>query len=340
MYYSNTDIRTEDVPVPEIGTDEILVKTMACGICGSDLMEWYRIKKAPLVLGHELTGIVEKTGKDVRGFKVGDRVAVTHHVPCESCHYCGSGHETVCETLRTTKFYPGGFAEYLRVPAINVEKGTLHLPDEISFEEGTFIEPLGCVVRGQRAADIRSGQTVVVIGSGVSGLLHMQLAKAKGVKRVIATDVNDFRLKTATKFGADTVIKADADVPANIREHNEGRLADRVIVCTGAPSAMGQALKSVDRGGTVLFFAPTDAGVETPVKISDLWLNGLTLTTSYGAVKKDLTEALDLIREGSINVSAMITHVLGLSETGVGFRIFSEGEDCIKVVIRPHGLED
>src|SRR3989304_3886361 len=177
MYYSNTDIKTEEMPIPKIGPDELLVKIMASGICGSDLMEWYRIKKAPLVLGHEIAGVVEKVGKGVRGFKKGDRIFATHHVNCGACNYCSSGKETACETLRSTKFFPGGFAEYVRVPKINVERGMLLLPEEVSFEEGTFIEPLGCVVRGQRKAGVEKGQTVLVLGSGISGLLHIQLAK-------------------------------------------------------------------------------------------------------------------------------------------------------------------
>ncbi|MFQ5887753.1 MAG: alcohol dehydrogenase catalytic domain-containing protein, partial [Candidatus Hydrothermarchaeales archaeon] len=230
VYYNNRDVRIEEVPRPEIHDGELLVKVMASGICGSDVMEWYRIKKAPLVLGHEITGVVEKVGEGIVDFHKGDRVVVTHHVPCDTCKYCQSGKGTMCETLRTTNFYPGGFAEYVRVPKINVEKGTLHLPDEISFEEGTFIEPLGCVVRGQRTVGIEEGQTVLVLGSGISGLLHVQLAKVRGAKKVIATDVSQNRLNAAMAFGADVVIDAMDDVPSRVIMENDGKPADRVIV--------------------------------------------------------------------------------------------------------------
>jgi len=337
MYYRNDDVRLEEMPKPRISEGEILLKVMASGICGSDVMEWYRIKKAPLVLGHEVAGEVVEVGPGVKGYKPGDRIFVTHHVPCYECHYCKNGNETMCETLRTTKFYPGGFAEYLRVPRINIKNGTLRLPDEISYEDGTFIEPLGCVVRGQRIADVRKGQTVLVLGSGITGLLHIQLAKAMGAAKVLATDISEYRLKAAKKFGADHVINAKDDVPASVLHHNGNRLADCVIVCTGAMPAMRQALESVDRGGTVMFFAPTEPGTELPIKVEELWKNGIKLVTSYAAAKQDLEEAMALIKDGHVKVGDMITHRLSLDEAGKGFKIFARGEDCIKVIIKPHG---
>src|SRR3990172_3126445 len=153
-YYNNKDVRIEEMPVPKIAPGEILVKVIASGICGSDVMEWYRIKKAPLVLGHEITGEVVEVGKDVKRFKVGDRVSVAHHVPCNTCHYCLNGNYSVCDTLRSTNFDPGGFSEYLRIPQINVDRGTFLLPDKVSYEDGTFAEPLACVLRGQRIAGV------------------------------------------------------------------------------------------------------------------------------------------------------------------------------------------
>lgn len=141
MYFNNQDVRLEEMPKPKIGPGEFLMKVVACGICGSDTLEWYCIKRAPLVLGHELTGEIVEVGKGVKHYKVGDRVFVSHHVPCGKCRYCLDGQHTVCETLRMTNVDPGGFAEYVRVPKINVQNGTYLLPEEISFEEGAFIEP-------------------------------------------------------------------------------------------------------------------------------------------------------------------------------------------------------
>jgi L-iditol 2-dehydrogenase len=336
MYYNNKDVRLEEMPTPQIRPGELLVKVMASGICGSDVMEWYRIKKAPLVLGHEITGEIVEVGEGVERYQVGDRVFVSHHIPCNTCRYCLNGQHTVCETLHTTNYDPGGFAEYLRVPQLNVDRGVFLLPDEVSFEEGAFIEPLACVVRGQRVARLQPGQAVLVLGSGISGLLHIALACASGAGRILATDVNEYRLDAAQRFGADVVIHAKEDVPTRLRQANEDRLADLVIVCTGAFPAFLQALQSVDRGGTVLFFAPTEPGVELPVPVNDFWRNGITLMPSYGNSPLDAVVAIELIRAGRVPVHEMITHRLSLAETGMGFQLVAQAGESIKVIIEPH----
>jgi len=335
MYYNNTDVRLEEMPRPRIGPGEILVKVAASGVCGSDVMEWYRIKKAPLVLGHEIAGEIVELGEGVERYKIGDRVFVSHHVPCNTCRYCLSGNHTVCETLHTTNYDPGGFAEYIRVPQINVDRGTFVLPDEVSVEEGVFIEPLACVLRGQRVARFRPGQNVLVLGSGISGLLHLVLARAQGAGRIITTDINEYRLDKATEFGADAVIDARNDVPAQVRALNGGRAADLVIVCTGALSAFEQALDSVERAGTVLCFAPTDPGIELPLPVNDFWRNSITVLPSYANSPYDAEVAIELIRAGRVPVSDMITHRLGLAETGEGFRLVAEAKESIKVIIDP-----
>ena len=211
MYYNNGDVRLEEMPTPKIGPGELLVRIEASGICGSDVMEWYRIKKAPLVLGHEIAGEIVEVGNGVERYKVGDRVAASHHVPCNTCHYCLGGHHTMCPTLRSTTFDPGGFAEYVRLPAINVDRGVYPLPDEVSYEEATFVEPLACVLRAQRIAGLRPGQSVLVVGSGMTGLLHINLARALGAGRIIATDITRYRLDAARRFGADDAIDARVD---------------------------------------------------------------------------------------------------------------------------------
>jgi len=335
MYYNNRDVRLEKMRIPKIGSGELLVRIRASGICGSDLMEWYRITKAPLVLGHEITGEVVEVGEGVHDFRVGDRVFSSHHVPCGQCRYCQAGHQSVCELLRTTHFDPGGFSEFVRMPKINVELGTLHLPDPVTFDEGSFIEPLACVVRAQRLARLIAGQTVLVIGSGISGLLHIQLAHARGAGRIIATDISEFRLKAASQFGAAATIHGTEDVPARLRQLNDGRLADLVIVCTGAMPAIQQAVKSIDRGGTLLFFAPTAAGVDVPIPLFDFWRDEISLVTSYAGSGQDLSESLELIRTHQVRVADMITHRLPLAQTGLGFQLTASGRDSIKVIIDP-----
>lgn len=335
MYYRNNDVRIEEMPVPKIGKGELLVKVMASGICGSDVMEWYRIKKAPRVLGHEITGEIVEIGEDVRNYKKGDRVFVSHHVPCNTCHYCLSGYHTACETLHRTNFDPGGFAEYLRVPEINVDRGVYVLPENMSYEEGTFIEPLACVLRGQKVAGLKPGQSVLVIGSGMSGLLHVNLARGLGAGNIIATDINEYRLKAALKFGADAVINAKEDVSKRVKELNEGRLADIVIVCTGVMPAVNQALQSVDSGGTILFFAVPEPGINISVPINDFWRNEIKMMTSYGASPADLSLAIELIKVHRVDVKDMITHKLAMSEAGLGFKLVAGAQDSVKVIIEP-----
>ncbi len=336
MYYNNQDVRVEEMPVPAVGPGELLVRVEASGICGSDVMEWYRIARAPLVLGHELAGVVTQVGDGVDRYRVGDRVLVTHHVPCNTCYHCLNGHHTVCDTLRQTTFDPGGFTEYLRVPAINVDRGVCLLPEEVSFEDATFVEPLGCVLRAQQRAALPAGRSVLVLGSGLTGLLHIQLAGALGAGRIMATDMVDYRLEAARLFGAEAVFRASEDVPARLLEVNEGRLADLVVVCTGAIPALQQALQSVERGGTVLFFAPTEPGATLSVSVNDTFFrNNVTLTTSYAAGPADLATALELIRSRRVRVGDMITHRLGLADTGLGFKLTSEAQSSLKVIVEP-----
>ena len=337
MYYNNNDVRLEEMPLPRIGAGELLMKVVASGICGSDVMEWYRIKKAPRVLGHEVTGEIVEVGDGVERFRVGQRVVVTHHVPCNSCHYCLRGQHTLCDTLRSTSFDPGGFAEYLRVPRINIEHGgVLALPDEVSYETGTFVEPLGCTVRGMRIARLQPAQSVLVLGSGLSGLLNIVLARAMGAGRIIATDINEYRLQAAQRFGADVVINArQGDVPERVRQANGGRGADQVIVCTAAPVAFGQALDSADRGGTVLLYAINEPGTELPFKVYDFWHNGITLVSTYGASPLDLDVTLELLRSRRVPVDDMITHRLPLAETGLGFKMVAAAQESLKVIIEP-----
>jgi len=319
VYYNNRDIRLENRQKPEIKDGEILVKVKASGICGTDLMEWYRIKKAPRVLGHEMTGEIIESRSDK--FNNGQRVFVSHHVPCNECKYCLAGNQTACETLHKGNYDPGGFSEFVRVPEINVENGTYILPDNVSYEEGTMIEPLACVVRAQRIIDVKEGQTVLVMGSGVSGLLNIQMAKLKKAK-VIATDIDEYRLKKAEGSGADEVYNA-----------NEERIikADRIIMCTGAMSAFEAAFRYIDRKGIIMLFAIPNKNISIPVE--DFWRNELSIVSSYGAAPVDLEEALGLIRDRSINVMDMITHRVRLEDIQKGFKIAGEAKDSLKVIV-------
>ena len=340
MYYSNNDVRVEEKPKPKIGPGELLVKVMASGICGTDVVEWYRKDRVPLVLGHEIAGEIVEAGKSAKGYKIGDRISASHHVPCGKCRYCLSDHHSACETLRKTSFDPGGFAEFLRIPRINLEKGGVYkLPASVSFEEATFVEPLACAIRGQRMSWQRpgKGQTAVVIGSGISGILHIQLLKAKGFSKIIATDINDYRLKEALRFGADHIINAKEDVPYKVKELNNSRLADFVILCAGARPAIEQAIKSLDRGGVILIFASADEGFNLSLAMNDFfWRSERSIVSSYAANPDEHREALRLIKNRKVNVKDMITHRFPLAEIQKGFKLVSEAKESIKVIIEPN----
>jgi L-iditol 2-dehydrogenase len=332
VYYNNTDIRIEERPTPSISANEILVRMKASGICGTDVMEWYRMKKAPRVLGHEVAGEIVEVGRNVTGFKEGDRVFVSHHVPCYRCHHCAQGKYTACESLHSGNYDPGGFSEYIRVPEENVRYGTFMLPDALTFEDGAMIEPLACAIAGQNRLALKKGKTVLIIGSGISGILHIQLSKMKGAK-VIATDINEYRMNKAMAFGADRVIDAGKYSANILRNINDDRLADTVIVCAAAEQAIDHALSSVDRKGTILFFAVPQNNISIPSQ--QFWRDEITIAFSYGAAPDDLETAIDLIRNKAINAGKMVTHRVTLSEIMQGFKLVSEARDSLKVVVVP-----
>jgi L-iditol 2-dehydrogenase len=337
MYYSNRDVRVEEMAVPEIGPGEILMKVTSSGICGSDVMEWYRRDKVPLVLGHEVTGEVAEVGSGVKKFRIGDRIAATHHVPCNTCHYCLSGHHTVCDTLlKGTHFEPGGFAEYVRIPSINVDRGVFPVPGGVTDEEASFMEPLACVLRGQQNAGIRPGQSVLVLGCGIAGLLHIGLARRLGAGTVIGADTIPFRLKKAKEMGAHEVFQAGDTLVDAVREVNEGRPADLVIICY--EGFISPALQAVDRGGTILFFSGAAEESTLSARINDLfWRTEITLTSSYAGSPRDCQNALHLLRAGSIPVNKLITHRFDLVNGARGFGVLCNPveNDCIKVIVEP-----
>jgi len=336
MYYNNNDVRIEEQSVPNISDDELLIKVIASGICGSDVMEWYRLKKAPLVLGHEISGDIVKVGKNVKEFKEGDRVFVTHHVPCKTCKFCQEGQHTLCDMLHSTKFYPGGFAQYLRVPEINVDRGTFILPDEVSYDDGTFIEPLACVVRGFRIIDFKPNKTVLVLGSGMAGLLNIKLARAYGARRIFATDIDPYRLKLAKEMGADVVINAKENISEKVKKFNDGCLADFVILCAGVPVAVNQAIDSVEPGGTILWFAMTPPGVKVPIHFFDVWNKQIKMFSTYAGVEEDINGAIELLRSKKIVVADMISHKLPMRDVSKGFKLVADAKKSMKVIIEPN----
>ena len=331
-WYNNQDIRIEEVPTPTPGPEEMLVKVISCGICGSDIVEWYRLPRAPLVPGHEIGAEVVAVGQAVNKFKCGHRVFIAPKVPCMRCDYCKNGHYPVCTRIKER--LPGGFAEYVLVPSSLIGNGAYHLPEKISHDQSTFIEPLACVVRAQRLADLKEGQTVMVLGCGMAGLLHIKLAKAKKC-RVIATDVNARRLELAAGLNADITIDAAENAAEEMTAvHTE--TADAVILCTSAMSAVDQAWKSVDKSGVIVFFAVPGPDKQITIPINDLWTKEIRILTSYYCGPPDIHEAIELIESGKVGVDDLITHRLPLNKIAEGFQLVLDGKESIKVIIQPN----
>jgi len=335
--YKFGDIRIEEIPLPEPSPKEALVRVKACGICSGDVMPWYIEKKAPLVLGHEISGEIIKIGDKIKSeisLKEGDRVAVHHHAPCMSCFFCKRGDFVQCETWKKSKIIPGGLAEYIVVPEVNLKNDTLRLPDSVSFEEGALVEPVACVVKSLKRANIKKGDTIVVIGLGVMGQIHIMLAKEFGAERVIGADMVSFRLKKALQAGADYVIDvSQKNIYEEIKKITDGLMAQEVIVGPGNVNLITDSLKLVSRGGTLLIFTPTPPEEKLSFFVNDIYFNDITITTSYSCGSDDMKRALNFIETGIVRSNLLITHRFKLNETKKAYDITSLAKDSLKCMI-------
>jgi len=333
-YHSNDDVRVVELPVPEIGPGELLVQLRACGICASDVMEWYMRPRAPIYPGHEPVGVIAAVGEGVEQFVVGQRVFLHHHVPCLVCHYCRRGSFSQCATFRATRLDPGGLAEYIRVPALNVQLDVLLLPGNLSFEAATLIEPLACCIRGIDRASIQPGDSVLVLGAGSNGLMLGQLAQQRGAIRVIIADPIPYRRQRALDAGIDDALDPQAGtLLEQIRAVNNGRMPDIVLVTPSKTSAMSQGLSLVGPGGTILLFAPPPPDEVLPVLPNQLFFQEITLRTSYSAGPYETRQALELLQSGRIRSETVITHRFNLKDAAGAFRLVANPGDAIKAVI-------
>lgn len=334
LYYAPDNIIVEDMPVPKIGAHDILVKMQACGVCGSDLMEWYLKTRAPLVLGHEPAGVVAKTGSQVHGFEVGDRVFAHHHVACLTCYYCRHGAYTLCEQFAKTHLEPGGFAEYFKVPAPNLQKDTLRLPHELTFEEATFIEPVGCCLRALSKCHVQVADSAVVLGAGPSGIILGMLLRAFGASQVIAVDFIDYRLKAAKRLGADLTVNPETESLIDVvKEATDGRGADTVIVTAPSINAYLVGMQLCRKGGTLCLFAPTQPDEFMRLTPNSLFFSEIKLVSSYSTSHVETRAALKLIQTRRIDVRKLITHRFPLPETAQAFEMAARNKECVKVVV-------
>ncbi|MGD0027391.1 MAG: zinc-dependent dehydrogenase [Candidatus Bathyarchaeia archaeon] len=334
MYYGPQDVRIEETSVPKIGEDEALVEMKACGVCGSDLMDWYLSSKAPLVLGHEPAGTIAKKGDKVAGFEVGDRVFVHHHVACLKCHYCLRGDYTLCEQFHETNIKPGGFSEYFRVPAPNLKLDTLKIPDAMPYEEATLIEPIGCCIRAIKKCDLQAGDTVAVIGAGATGLIHLALSKLFGASKTFVSDLFEYRLDAARRFGADVAVNPeDEDFVRIVNAETEDRGVDVAIVTAPSLQAYTTAMSICRKGGKLCVFAPTTPGKYLQVSPKELFFNELKIIPSYSTSHLETKEALEMMTFGELNVKDLITHRFKLAETAKAFKTASESNESLKVIV-------
>ena len=334
MYYSQDDVRIEEKSTPKIGEDEILVEMKACGICGSDLMNWYLKSRAPLVLGHEPAGVIAKKGGKVEGFDVGDRVFVHHHVACLKCHYCIHGDYTLCEQFHKTRIDPGGFAEYFKVPAPNLQIDTLKIPESMSFEEATFIEPVGCCLRALKKCNIQTGDSVAIIGVGAIGIIHVALSKIFGAAKTFASDLIDNRLNVAKKLGADVAVNPEnEDLGAVVKAETDGIGADIAIVTAPSLEAYKTGLDVCRKGGKLCVFASTQPGKYLQISPKDLFFSEIQIIPSYSTSHLETRTALELIKSGRLNVKDLITHRFRLVDAAKAFETASEGKESLKVIV-------
>jgi L-iditol 2-dehydrogenase len=336
--YSFNDIRIEDISIPEIGPRDALIKTKACGICSGDAMPWYIEKKAPIILGHEPAGEIVELGSSLHHsnapFSVGDRVFVHHHAPCLNCKYCKRGDYVQCETWRNTKIIPGGISEYILIPETNLKNDTLKLPENMSYEDGTLIEPTACVVKSLKRASIKKGDTILIIGLGVMGQMHALLAREFGAEKIIGADMIPFRLNKALEFGADHVTDVSKENLTNrVSDLTNGFMADIVVVGPNSASAMKQGIKAVAPGGTVVLFTPAKPDEMLTMDPNYVYFRDINIVTSYSCGPDDTNEALNFINKGLVTADKLVTHRFGIDETDKAYRLTVEAKDSLKCVI-------
>lgn len=338
-FYEPGVIRLEDVEIPRIARDELLVRNHVVLTCGTDVkmyLHGHRLVSPPQIIGHEFAGTIEQVGKDVQGFKEGMKVVAANSAPCMSCYYCRIGKPNLCERLDEVLMgfsSPGAYAEYVRVPGRIVRQNTYEIPEGLSFEEAAFLEPFSCVVHAGELAGINRGDLVFVIGAGPIGLLHVQLAKAYGAKTVVVTDASPERLAWAAELGADEAI-GSKDPVSEVRRLSENHGADVVIEAVGKPETWKIAVDATRKGGTTVLFGGCPAGTIVPIDAGTVHYGELTLKGVFHHTPASVREALRLIATHQVRVAPLITHRMRLSEVEAALRLMQGGK-AIKIALTP-----
>ena len=332
---SQGHLQLANVDKPRAERGELLVRMKVCGICGTDLEKIHGVRVTPPVLGHEVTGEIEEIGAGVEGYSKGDRVAVHHHVPCNSCYYCQRGDQTLCQEFPKSNLDPGGFSEYFRVPETNVTNGAVfRLPSNLSYEEGSLAEPTGCCIRGMDRLGTHSDDSTLVIGAGPAGLTYVRLLRALGAGLIITTDLISSRLEWAKKLGADETLDASAtDSKRRTLDLTEGRGADNVIVASGNVKAIEASFPLVRKGGKILLFGIPRQGSVFDCDASSVFIREIKLIPSYSTTENEIERALEMMETGMIRLTEMITHRFDLNRVSEAFRVADDARSSLKVMV-------
>ncbi len=334
IYRGPGDLRLEDVPLPAPGRGEIVLRITACGLCPGEVMDWYLARKAPVPLGHEPVGEVVETGEGA-GFAIGERVFVHHHAPCLTCRPCRRGDFVHCATWRPRRLIPGGLATYAVVQAPAVITDTLRVPDGVSDDAATFVEPVACVVKSVRRARVRDGDRVLVVGLGVMGLLHLLVLRAIArPSLLLAADRLPDRLARAGGIADALVDVSRRPLAEAVAQATDGEGADVVIVGPGTVEALEAGRQAVAPGGTLVVFTPAPPDARWPLPVHDVFFKETTIVPSYSAGPDDTREALRLLAAG-LPVEPLITHRLPLQRAAEGYDLIRAVGPAMKVVVRP-----
>jgi L-iditol 2-dehydrogenase len=329
-------VAVRDVPIPKLATGDILVRMEASGICGTDLEKIEGQLGPGGILGHEVSGTIEKVAGDIGAYKIGDRVVAHHHVPCYQCPDCSKGNFTLCNDFKKSNIDPCGFAEYFRVPQFNVVRGAvIPLPPELSFMEGAMIEPTACCIRAIRRADVQEADNILVVGLGPTGLTQIQILRHATVGKIIGSDIVEARLKFSRKLGVDETVNAiTEDVPAHVRKlANDG--VDLAVVSTGNEKALNQAFGSVRKGGKVVLFGAPSQGASYQLNVSELFSRQITLLSSYSCLEAEIDEAIRLVAAKKLDLKGLISDRFKLRDSEKAMESARTSKTAIKTIVVP-----
>ena len=343
VYQGASVVAVESIPVPEIGRGEVLIRVESCGICPTDLKKIsYNLLPGPRIFGHETAGVIAAVGAGVTKYAAGDRVIVFHHIPCGECFYCGKQQYAQCPVYKkvgvTAGYEPagGGFAQYVRVMDWIAARGIEIIPEGVSFDAASFVEPVNTCLKGMKQLDPRAGDVLAILGQGPVGLIFTMMAARAGV-RILATDPFETRRRLARKFGAEEAFDpGDDGFETAVKEMTAGRGADLVIVAASAKNIVEQAVAISRPGARILLFSQTSQQERIEVSGADICMGERVLCGSYSASVDLQKEAADLVFSGALPVEELVSHRYSLSEIHLGIeRALHPDAESLKIVVQP-----